>query len=85
MPWSPEPLQVLGTARLRQGDIASAEAHYRAAIALDPKNWQPWLDLAAVLHGQARARAVARARALYPHSPEIIQFENEVRALKAAH
>jgi Flp pilus assembly protein TadD len=83
--WSPAPLQALGTARLQQGNTPEARAHFRAAIAIDPKNWQSWLDLAASVHGHARARAVSRARALYPRSPEVVEFEKEVRALKAGH
>ena len=84
MPWSPEPLQALGTARLDQGHIPRAQANFRAAIALDPNSWQSWLDLAASLHGKARAHAVARARALYPRSPEIVEFEKEARAEKSS-
>lgn len=85
MPWSPAPLQALGTARLELGDTNAARASYRAAISLDRDDWQSWLDLAASVHGKARARAVARARALYPTSPEITEFENEVRAKKSSH
>ena len=83
MPWSPAPLQALGTARLEQGNTPGASASYRAAISLDPNNWQSWLDLAASLQGRPRLRAVARARALYPRSPEIVEFEKEARAGKA--
>lgn len=84
MPWSPVPLQALGTARLGQGDTSGAKASFRAAIALDPNNWQSWLDLAASVHGKVRARAVARARALYPRSPEIVEFEKEARATSSS-
>jgi O-Antigen ligase len=85
MPWSPAPLQALGTARLEQGNTSGATASFHAAISLDPKNWQSWLDLAASVHGKARAAAVARARTLYPRSPEIAEFEKEVRAEEASH
>jgi hypothetical protein len=78
MPWSAAPLQALGTARLEQGNTSGARASFRAAISLDPNNWQSWLDLAASVHSKARARAVARARELYPRSPEIVEFEKEV-------
>jgi hypothetical protein len=83
MPWSPAPLQAIGTARLELGMPVTAQASFRAAISLDPNNWQSWLDLAASLHGKARSLAVARARALYPRSPEIIEFEKDARPVKA--
>jgi O-Antigen ligase len=85
MPWSPAPLLALGTARFEQGRIRKAEASFRAAIALDPNNWQSWLDLAASLQGKPRRRAVARARTLYPRSPQIIEFEKEARDARATH
>lgn len=85
MPWSPSPLLAQGTARLQQGDAAGARASFRAAISLDPDNWQSWLDLAASVHGRTRHLAVARARALYPRSPEIVEFEKEAQAGKATH
>jgi hypothetical protein len=77
MPWSPAPLQALGTARLEQGKPVKAQASFRTAISLDPNNWQSWLDLAASVQGKARSRAIARARDLYPRSPEIIEFEKD--------
>jgi hypothetical protein len=77
MPWSPAPLQALGTARLEQGKPVKAQASFRTAISLDPNNWQSWLDLAASLQGKARLRAIARARDLYPRSPEVIEFEKD--------
>jgi hypothetical protein len=82
MPWSPAPLLALGTARLQQGNTSGARASFRAAISLDPNNWQSWLDLAASVHGKPRRRAVARARVLYPRSPQIIEFEKAARAAK---
>jgi tetratricopeptide (TPR) repeat protein len=82
MPWSPSPLQALGTARLGQGDRSGARASFRSAIALDPDNWQSWLDLAASERGDVRRRAVARARALYPRNPEISAFERELGRAK---
>lgn len=82
MPWSPAPLQALGTARLEQGDVAGARASFRAAISLDPANWLSWLDLAASLRGNQRFDAIDRARALYPRSPEIRKFVQDVREAK---
>ncbi|HZT53529.1 MAG TPA: O-antigen ligase family protein, partial [Gaiellaceae bacterium] len=83
MPWSPAPLEALGTARLGEDDVAAARAAFRAAVALDPHDWEPWLDLAATVQGRARRRAVAHARALYPRSPEIAAFEREAREARA--
>jgi Flp pilus assembly protein TadD len=85
MPWSPAPLLALGTARLEQGDSAGARASFREAISLDPRNWVSWLDLAATLRGHARSSAVDRARALYPRSPEIVEFEKAARAASGDH
>ena len=84
MPWSPEPLKVLGEARLRQGDEAAARASFRKAIAIDRGDWQSWLDLAASVHGAQQRAAVARARALYPTSPEIDEFEAAARRTRAS-
>jgi hypothetical protein len=82
MPWSPAPLLALGTARVERGDISGARASFRAAIALDPNNWQSWLDLAAALHGSGRRHAVAHARKLYPRSPEIVEFEKHSQSVR---
>jgi O-Antigen ligase len=75
MPWSSEPLKALGEARLGQRDVSAARASFLKATSIDPGDWQAWLDLAASLGGDERARAVAHARRLYPTSPEIAEFE----------
>jgi O-antigen ligase len=75
--WSPAPLLALGTARFERGDTGGARASFREAISLDPDNWQSWLDLAASVHGSARRHAVARARELYPRSPQVVEFEKQ--------
>jgi O-antigen ligase len=80
MPWSPSPLKALGTAELELEGTAAARASFRRAVAIDSGDWQGWLDLAATLQGTARTRAVARARELYPSSPEIVEFEQAVGA-----
>jgi len=79
MPWSPEPLKALGTARLELGDTLGARQAFREGVSLDPHDWQAWLDLAAADSGPARARDVAKARSLYPASPEVSEFEAAVR------
>jgi hypothetical protein len=78
MPWSPEPLLALGEARLERGDSSGAAASFRQAISIDGRSWQAWLDLAASTHGAVRRHAIAKARALYPRSPEITEFEEEL-------
>jgi Flp pilus assembly protein TadD len=80
MPWSPDPLKALGEAQLRQGDVAAAEASFRKAVAVDERDWQAWLDLAATVVGRERTAAVAHARTLYPRSLEVVEFEEAVRA-----
>ena len=78
MPWSPEPLLALGEARLEGGDPLGAAASFRRAISIDDHSWEAWLDLAASTRGAVRRHAIARARALYPRSPEIMEFEEEL-------
>jgi O-antigen ligase len=77
MPWSTEPLLALGEAQLGRGDVSGAAGSFRKAISIDRRDWQAWLDLAAVTHGAARKHAVGVARGLYPTSPEILEFERE--------
>jgi len=78
MPWSPEPLLALGEARVESGDPWGAAASFRRAISIDDRSWEAWLDLAASTRGAVRRHAIARARALYPRSPEIMEFEEEL-------
>lgn len=78
MPWSPDPLLALGGAQLESGNVIDATASFRQAISIDARDWQAWLDLAAGTQGSVRAHAIARARSLYPRSPEITTFVNEL-------
>jgi O-Antigen ligase len=78
MPWATDPLLALGEAQLETGDASGATRSFRKAIAVDRGDWQAWLDLAASTQGETRARAVAKARALYPTSPEVTQFEQDL-------
>jgi hypothetical protein len=80
MPWSPAPLLALGEAQLGLGDVRVATATFRRAVSMDERSWVAWLDLAASTQGAERRRAVARARALYPRSPEISEFVAEARS-----
>jgi len=76
MPWSPDPLLALGEAQLESGDAAGATASFRDAVSIDPRSWQAWTDLAESTQGLTRKHAIAKARSLYPNSPEIDAFEN---------
>jgi O-antigen ligase len=79
MPWSSDPLKTLGEAQFRRGDTVAAQASFRRAVAVDDNDWQAWLDLAATVAGRERSAAVAKARALYPTSIEVVEFEEAVR------
>ena len=46
----------------------------RTAIRKDPQNWDRWFDLALATTGAEQRRALERALALNPHSPEIAEF-----------
>jgi O-antigen ligase len=70
-PWSFEPWQRLGEARLAAGDVAGARASFRRALALDRQNWSLWYALAETSSGEARARTLAAAARLNPRSPEV--------------
>jgi hypothetical protein len=76
MPWSSDPVLALGEAQLESGDAAGATVSFRDAVANDPRSWQAWIDLAASTQGRTRKHAIAKARSLYPNSPEIDAFEN---------
>jgi hypothetical protein len=80
MPWSAEPIDVLGEAEFRAGDIRAARQVFADAVRKDPNGWRGWLDLAAATQGRPRRAAVDRARALYPNSPEVREFLEEVAA-----
>jgi O-antigen ligase len=73
-PWSSEPWQRLGEAHLGEGEFAAAEHDFREAIDREPRDFELWLDLARATDGAERARAVARAHALNPYSPEVEEF-----------
>jgi O-Antigen ligase len=83
MPWSPDPLIALGAAELEGGDVAGSISTFNHAIRVDPDNWQAWLDLATSERGASRAAALEQAESLYPRSPEIAAFKNEIGWSKA--
>jgi O-antigen ligase/polysaccharide polymerase Wzy-like membrane protein len=71
MPWSAQPLVLLGESALGQGELADARLQLRKALAIDDGDWQTWLDLALASRGSAQKRALAQAARLYPTSPQI--------------
>jgi hypothetical protein len=73
-PWSTDPWRVLAEQQLAAGDRAAARATIRTALAMDSRDWVLWYDLARASSGAPRARAVARARALNPLSPELAEL-----------
>jgi O-antigen ligase len=74
-PWSPYPLTVRGEAHLRLGEVEAARSAFNDAIELDDEYWRAWLGLAVATSGDERARALRRARVLYPKSREITETE----------
>ncbi len=65
-PWSAEAWGVIGRSRRELGDRAAAGSAYRSAIALDPNDWQTWLELSGVTAGEPRRLALAEAARLNP-------------------
>jgi hypothetical protein len=73
-PWSPQPWRLLAEAQYDRGDLGASRRNLATALRKDSGDWQLWLDLAAATDGAARTRALGRALALNPRSPEIAQF-----------
>jgi len=78
MPWSPSPWIAQGEAQLERGALVEARASFRRALEIDDREWKAWLELAVASPGKTRARALARARLLYPTSVEITRVEQEL-------
>jgi tetratricopeptide (TPR) repeat protein len=70
-PWSEEAWQLRGEAELELGDASAARASLAHALERNPESWSAWLDLAAASRGRERERALDRAVALNPLSPEV--------------
>jgi hypothetical protein len=73
-PWSADGWRRRGQAELAQNHLAAARRDLRTAIGKDPQNWDRWFDLALATKGVTQRRALDRALALNPHSPEIAEF-----------
>jgi O-Antigen ligase len=70
-PWSAVALRELGEGRALMGQRQAGLAVLREAAAKDPGDWQTWYDIAVVTSGGERRTALAHARALNPHAPEL--------------
>jgi hypothetical protein len=78
-PWSSEPYRLLGEAELADGRILDARAAFRDAIDRSASAWELWFDLGRTTTGAPQRRALARASALNPKSPEIAELRSEIR------
>ena len=75
IPWSVEPLVLLGRAQAAAGNRGSARETFRRAASVEPESWRVWLELAAVSKGGQREKALGRARALNPLESHIRDLE----------
>jgi O-Antigen ligase len=73
-PWSADGWRRLGQSEVGSNQVAAGVRDLRRAIRTDPKNWDRWFDLALATTGPEQRRALERALALNPHSPEIAEF-----------
>ena len=76
---TPEVLTDLGLARRKQGDIAKAEAEFRAALAQNPRLHSARLHLASTLAGTGRCEDAARELALLPSDPQYVETTNRIK------
>jgi hypothetical protein len=73
-PWSADGWRRLGQSKVGANRLRAGVRDLRAAIRKDPQNWDRWFDLALATTGAEQRRALERALALNPHSPEIAEF-----------
>jgi O-antigen ligase len=66
VPWSPEPWRLHGEALLSQGDVEGARRDFLRALRKDSSDWDSWVDLTLVTHGEEHRQAAERARRLNP-------------------
>ena len=66
VPWSPEPWRLHGEALLSQGDVEGARHDFMQALRKDSSDWDSWVDLKLVSHGEKRRQAAQEARRLNP-------------------
>jgi O-Antigen ligase len=68
-PWSALAWQSLGRAQRALGQIGQARASFMRATEKDPRDWEPWYDLAVASQGPERLHARATVRRLNPFGP----------------
>lgn len=73
-PWGARGWRLLGEAQLADGEVSAARRSILTGIEKDPGDWELWLDLALASEGEPYRRALARASALNPRSPEILEL-----------
>jgi O-Antigen ligase len=69
VPWSVQPLLLLGRAQAGAGNRAAASRTFRRALREDRWSWRLWYELAAVSQGAERRAALREARSLNPLEP----------------
>lgn len=74
MPWSAQGWRLLGEAQLARGEVDAARVSFLLGIEKDSGDWELWLDLALASEKEAYRHALARASALNPRSPEILEL-----------
>jgi O-antigen ligase len=79
-PWSAEPWRWLGEARLAQGNTTAARRSFDEALRRQPRDWALWYGAALASRGAERRRALTRAAALNPLSPEVRELTERVEA-----
>ncbi len=70
-PWSEEAWQLRGEAELELGELAAARRSLTEALERNRASWSIWFDLALASEGESATRALDRAEALNPLSPEV--------------
>ena len=70
-PWSAEALRALGESQVLAGQRQVGVTTLRGSAAKDPGDWRTWYDIAVVTSGPEHRLALARARSLNPHGPEL--------------
>lgn len=65
-PWSSQPWQLLGQAKLAEGDRPAARRAFLKAIEKDRRNWELWFGLAGASDGEQQRAAFRQAWRLNP-------------------
>lgn len=78
---TPEVLTYLGQTRAKQGDIAKAEAEFRAALAKSPQQHAIRLHLATLLVNNKRCPEGLREAAVVPNEPAYAETVNRIKGV----